>query len=185
MGGRKVTAGASPPAAVRTVRRGNETRDIAVRQYKKIYVDAYNLLRRDHRLARLMKSNADAARRSFVELVGSRLRHAQQCVVVFDGNGEAISSGSRLSVVFSNTRTADSWIRMRLEKETDRKSVLVVSSDREVCNHAAVCGAGVLSAEAFLAGKEEANGAEGQEKPEGRLSAKEVAEWKRLFGGDA
>jgi predicted RNA-binding protein with PIN domain len=171
------------------------------------YIDAYNVMHRMPRLRRLLKSDADAARRSFVEHVRTHPAAHGTVVVVFDGHGEAITSGRGMRVVFSLTRTADSWIRAALEADAQRPGARVVSSDGDVCAHARACGADIMDADAFLAdtgaagsagtsvrtdGRRAAAAAQGtdrtgsgastgDEKRSTPLSASEIEEWKRLF----
>lgn len=153
-------------------------------QIRKMYIDGYNALRKVRRYEKLMKSNADAARRGFAEHVRGKLRHGTQAVIVFDGAGEHIPGTGPVSVVYSYTRTADSWIRHALENEHHPAAVLVVSSDHEVQNHARACGAQVKRSEDFLDRGDETSGESAAEKPPDRaLNDDEVAMWMRLFSG--
>lgn len=120
-------------------------------EYKQTYIDGYNVLRKISRLERLMKSNADAARRGLVEFVRKRARGKGHITIVFDGHGDVIGAGSSIAVIFSLTRTADDWIRMHLEQNRQPRMALVVSSDNEVRGHALECGAEVMSAQEFIA----------------------------------
>jgi predicted RNA-binding protein with PIN domain len=120
-------------------------------EYKRTYIDGYNVLHKLSRLVRMMKSNPDAARRGLVEFVRKRMRGKGQVVIVFDGHGEVISGGGSITVVYSLTRTADDWIRFTLEHDLHPRMSLVVSSDNEVRAHAAICGAQLLSAQEFIA----------------------------------
>ncbi len=152
-------------------------------EYKKTYIDGYNVLRKISRLERLMQSSADAARRGLVELVRRRARSLGHVVVVFDGHGDAIGAGARVSVVYSLTRTADSWIRMHLEQERHPRMCLVVSSDNEVRAHAAACGADLRSAQEFIADRkgEKHDSLEMQLKTH-PVTESEVQWWLRAFG---
>ncbi len=118
----------------------------------KMYIDGYNVLRKIPQLSKLMKSDADAARRRFVDLLAARndVRKNVSTTVVFDAYGEAINAVPWIYVVFANTRTADSWIRMKIEAERSARNILVISSDHEIQNHASACGAAVMRAEDFL-----------------------------------
>ncbi len=151
-------------------------------EYKRTYIDGYNLLHKISRLVRMMKSNPDAARRALVEFVRGRRRGKGQVVIVFDGHGEVIGAGSSITVVFSLTRTADDWIRYALEQDRQPRMSLVVSSDNEVRAHAAICGAALMSSQEFIAGEK-------REKPDllelhlknRTLSEHEVRMWMREF----
>jgi predicted RNA-binding protein with PIN domain len=151
--------------------------------HRLVYIDAYNVLHKVPQLSRLLKANADAARRSLVTMLASRRHHASKMQIVFDSYGEPITGLRGIKVVFAMTRTADAWIRMQLEKETNPRSVLVVSSDHEVCSHAAAMGADVQRAEEYLgAALTSASSSSDEEKKETRtLSKGEIDEWVALF----
>jgi len=152
-------------------------------EIRKTYIDGYNVLRKISRYARLLKSNADAARRGFVEFVRSHPQARGSVTIVFDGFGEAISAGKQLTVVFANTRTADTRIRLELEQQNQRSSIRVISSDREVQDHARAFGAQILSSEDFLrestSGASEKSGTGKQDQHE--LSQQEIQMWMNLF----
>ena len=151
-------------------------------EYKRTYIDGYNVLHKISRLARMMKSNPDAARRGLVEFVRKRSRAKGQITVVFDGHGDAIGGGRAITVVYSLTRTADDWIRFQLESDPYPRMALVVSSDNEVRAHAAVCGAHLLSAQEFITDvkKESADLVE-QHIKNRPVSESEVRFWLREF----
>jgi len=152
-------------------------------EYKKTYIDGYNVLRKITRLERMMQSDADAARRAFVEFVRKRSRDKGHVVIVFDGHGEVIGGGHRMSIVFSLTRTADAWIRMSLEQDRHPRMVLVVSSDNEVRAHAAACGADIVSAQEFITDRKESREDLVEMKLKNRaVSQHEVEFWLREFG---
>lgn len=152
-------------------------------EYRKTYIDGYNVLRKIVRLERMMQSDADAARRAFVEFVRKRSRDKGHVVIVFDGHGEVIGGGHRMSVVFSLTRTADAWIRMNLEQYRHPRMALVVSSDNEVRGHAAACGAAIVSAQEFISDRKENSEDLVEMKLKNRpVSRHEVEFWMRQFG---
>jgi predicted RNA-binding protein with PIN domain len=126
-------------------------------EYKRTYIDGYNVLHKIARLERMMKSNSDAARRGLVEFVRKRMRDKGQVVIVFDGHGDAIGAGNRVGVIFSLTRTADEWIRYQLERDPHPRMALVISSDNEVRAHAAACGADLMSAQQFISDRKKEN----------------------------
>ena len=147
-----------------------------------VYIDAYNVLHKVPRLSRLLASNADAARRGLVTMLSSRREHATVMHIVFDSCGEPINDVRDVTVVFSMSRSADAWIRMRVEQERNPRAVLVVSSDREVISHAAAMGAAVRTAEEFLGNDLRAlSRAEVPEKETRPLSKGEINEWMALF----
>ena len=151
-------------------------------EYKRTYIDGYNVLRKITRFERLMKSNADAARRGFVSYVLRRGRSLGYVTIVFDGHGDPINGGPRLGVVYSLTRTADSWIRFQLERDAHPRMALVVSSDNEVRAHAAACGAGLMTSQDFITPERRSISDPEEDKLMQReLSASEIAFWKKKF----
>jgi predicted RNA-binding protein with PIN domain len=152
-------------------------------EYKRTYIDGYNLLHKISRLERMMKSNADAARRGLVEFVRKRSHGKGQILLVFDGHGEVINAGNSISVVFSLTRTADGWIRVNLEQDRQPRMTLVVSSDNEVRAHAGACGAALLSAQEFIREEKSEKPDMGEMHLKNRtLSESEIKFWLDEFG---
>jgi predicted RNA-binding protein with PIN domain len=117
-----------------------------------MYIDGYNVLRKIPQLSRLMKSDADAARRRFIDFLATRddVRKTASTTVVFDAYGEAITTVPWIHVIFTNTRSADSWIKMKIDGDKSTRNTLVISSDHEIQNHASAYGAAVMRAEEFL-----------------------------------
>jgi predicted RNA-binding protein with PIN domain len=145
-----------------------------------LYIDAYNVLRKQPRLSRLLRSHSDAARRGLVaQVTGSH--PGVDVIVVFDGRGEPIDAGRRVRVVFTGGDSADAWIRRQIEKAANVKHTLVVSSDLEVARHARAMGAAVQSSEDFLARVSRGTQAESGVDRNRRLSEGEVREWMGLF----
>lgn len=151
-------------------------------EFKRTYIDGYNVLHKISRLERLMKSNADAARRGLVEVVRKRMRGKGRIIIVFDGHGDVIGGGNAISVVYSLTRTADDWIRVNLERDMQPRMALVVSSDNEVRRHAAACGARLMTAQEFVTDRktEDTDQTEMHIKTH-PLTAHEIAYWKEQF----
>jgi predicted RNA-binding protein with PIN domain len=150
--------------------------------HRHVYIDAYNVLHKIPQLSRLLKSNAEAARQSLVAMLAARHEHASTMHVVFDSYGAPIAGPRGVKVVFAMTRTADAWIRMQIEKESHPRSVLVVSSDHEVCAHAAAMGAEVRRAEEYMGAGPTGNASgNGEEKESRTLSKSEIDEWMALF----
>ncbi|MBR9977704.1 MAG: NYN domain-containing protein [Bacteroidetes bacterium] len=151
-------------------------------EFKRTYIDGYNLLHKVSRLERLMKSNADAARRGLVEMVRKRMRGKGRITIVFDGHGEVIGGGNVISVVYSLTRTADDWIRVNLEQDRQPRMALVVSSDNEVRRHAAACGARLMTAQEFVADRKTEDTDQTEMYIKTRtLTANEIEYWKEQF----
>ncbi len=152
-------------------------------EYKRTYIDAYKVQRKISRFERMLKSHSDAARRGFVEFVRKRSSSLGMVFIVFDGHGDAVGGGKRISVVYSLTRTADSWIRSTLERDPYPRMTLVISSDNEVRAHAASCGASLLSSQEFISQRREEREDTGEMEMKTReLSDYEVRRWLDEFG---
>jgi predicted RNA-binding protein with PIN domain len=153
-------------------------------EYKRTYIDGYNVLRKIARLERLMSASGDGARRGFVEFVRRRSRSLGHVTIVFDGHGDPIGA-PRTSVVFSLGRSADDWIRDALERDPRARAALVVSSDNEVRAHAATCGAGLMTAQEFITPRRAPKGDPVEELLKTRpLTTWEIEHWRRTFEGD-
>jgi predicted RNA-binding protein with PIN domain len=149
---------------------------------KVVFIDGYNLLRKQPRWNALLRSHADAARAACVRAVTRSLGHDTDAVLVFDGHGKPIVSGCRMRVVFAASSSADAWIRRQLESIARPRNAMVVSSDHEVTRHARAMGAGVCRSEDFLRSIERGVGATpGIDRNRG-LSEAEVREWLQMFG---
>jgi predicted RNA-binding protein with PIN domain len=147
-----------------------------------VFIDGYNLLHKVQGLGKLLKSHSDAARRGLVDLVCGRAMKGAVTWIVFDGVGEQISAAAGYHVVYSGSRSADEWIRVRLEREIQPRQALVVTSDAEVARHAKSLGARVEDADAYL-GRESSGIAQSTsaEKPGDVLSDSERRLWLKLF----
>ncbi len=67
----------------------------------------------------------------------------------FDGHENGKLSGGKIKIIYSNSRTADSLIREKIEKTKNRKALKVISSDHEIQNFARVCSCEIISSEDF------------------------------------
>ena len=115
-------------------------------------IDGYNLLHsfpaatpRRPKLSRedLCKALADFA---------SSVNHP--VILVFDGKGNPAEfshySTKHLSILYSQSVTADAYIERYLFEHKGRCSFTVVTKDRAITNHARGCGARVLSPSIFM-----------------------------------
>lgn len=83
-------------------------------------------------------------------VAGSRYRR-EETILVMDGPRSGGGGRDRVRVVASGAgRSADAWIAAMVDRSTSPRSILVVSSDREVIRHARRRRCRVLDAESFL-----------------------------------
>lgn len=81
-------------------------------------------------------------------LTGSR---ANKVIVVFDGHPvPSMQMEREFDIRFSNDGTADDVIKSIVDKTRNKKTLIVVSDDREIRSHAGVSGAQVSRPAAFL-----------------------------------
>ena len=121
-----------------------------------IIIDGYNLIRQSASLSRLDEQDILLGREALVDKLAAyrKIRH-HPITVVFDGQNSPTFSLQRhrqkgISIRFSPKRTsADEVIKRMASRE--REKALVVSSDRDVIDYAASCGAATISAQEFEA----------------------------------
>ncbi|MBM3315018.1 NYN domain-containing protein [candidate division WOR-3 bacterium] len=149
-------------------------------------IDGYNLLHKLPELAGLAGSDLELARELLLgRLVCWRGRRGIAVTVVFDGTGRAATApraAAGVRVVFSRPpRSADAEIAALLAGHRSPRSVMVVSSDREVRTRARDRGAKTVLSEEFAAGLRPAAAAppDGEVKPE--MRAEDVRDWERYF----
>ena len=121
-----------------------------------IIIDGYNLIRQSASLSPLDEQDILLGREALMDKLAAyrKIKH-HPITVVFDGqNSPALAQQRRrqkgISIRFSPKRTsADEVIKRMASRE--REKALVVSSDRDVIDYAASCGAATISAQEFEA----------------------------------
>jgi len=121
-----------------------------------IIIDGYNLIRQSTALSALDQQDIMLGREALVEkLAAYRKIKPHRITVVFDGRHGPLFSVQRnqkkgICMRFSRRgESADDVIKRMASSE--REKALVVSSDREVADSAASCGAATISARQFEA----------------------------------
>jgi predicted RNA-binding protein with PIN domain len=121
-----------------------------------IIIDGYNLIRQSASLSRLDEQDILLGREALVDMLAAyRKIKSHPITVVFDGQqGPTFSSQQHrqkgISIRFSpRGKSADDVIKHMASQE--REKALVVSSDREIVDFAASCGAATISAPQFEA----------------------------------
>lgn len=119
-----------------------------------IIVDGYNLIRASRPLSALERLDLQAGREGLIaRLAAYKKIKRHKITVVFDGSGPAGLFPRRerlqgIAVRYSHGgETADAVIKRMAARE--REKAVVVSSDREIVDHAAGRGAATLSAAEF------------------------------------
>ncbi len=121
-----------------------------------IIIDGYNLIRQSAFLSRLDERDILLGREALVDMLATyRKIKPHPITVVFDGQHSPNFSEQHyrqkgISVQFSPRGTsADDVIKRMVRKQ--REKALVVSSDRDIINFAASCGAATISSPQFEA----------------------------------
>ncbi len=121
-----------------------------------IIIDGYNLIRQSDALSPLDQQDILLGREALVDMLAAyRKVKPHRITIVFDGpRGPALAPRrdrkKGIFIRFSRRNTsADEVIKHMASRE--REKALVVSSDREVANYAAACGAATISAPQFEA----------------------------------
>lgn len=121
-----------------------------------IIIDGYNLIRQSASLSRLDQQDILLGREALVDLLSTyRKIKPHPITVVFDGQQSPSFALQRhrqkgISVRFSPPgRSADDVIKRMACREPEK--ALVVSSDREIVEFAASCGAATIGAQQFEA----------------------------------
>ncbi|HAY33480.1 MAG TPA: NYN domain-containing protein [Ignavibacteria bacterium] len=113
---------------------------------KIVLIDGNNVIHKSPALKQLFAKDKNAARRSLIEKVKTRIGRGNSVEFYFDGHSDSKSSG----IFFSGNKTADELIRSRIEKTEDHKNMTVVSSDTFITGLAKACGCAVRSSAEFL-----------------------------------
>jgi hypothetical protein len=121
-----------------------------------IIVDGYNLIRQSPELAELDRMDLELGRDALIQELAAykRIRTNGHITVVFDGTHASIQGPkqhqkSGIHIVFSRPgELADGVIKRMASVERER--AVVISSDRDILQHAKAAGCAVLNAEDFV-----------------------------------
>ncbi len=121
-----------------------------------IIIDGYNLIRQSAFLSRLDAQDILLGREALVDMLAAyRKIKPHPITVVFDGQHSPAFSPQHhrqkgIAIQFSSKGSSADDVIKRMAC-TEREKALVVSSDREVVDFAASCGAATISAQQFEA----------------------------------
>ena len=133
-----------------------------------IIIDGYNLIRQSASLSRLDQQDIQLGREALLDMLAAyrKIKH-HPVTVVFDGQNSPACSRQRhrqkgISIRFSPKGTSADEVIKRMASG-EREKALVVSSDRDVVDYAAACGAATISAQQFEAKIETAGHFDGRD----------------------
>ena len=157
-------------------------------QHPKILIDGYNLILRFEGVDASKPFELEKARNKLLTKLASYLSMKKVALtVVFDGADVGVSPRSQVKngvrIIFSQPPvSADEYIKKIVQKESHRKRLTVVTSDRAVSDFAKTAGCQTLSSEAFHRRLEKMHGEFNyDDKFNHELSDDEVNEWNSLF----
>ncbi len=119
-----------------------------------ILIDGYNLIRQSPELSQLDRQDIQLGREALIDmLVIYKKLKRHKITIVFDGTNAPLFSQNRdqvkgIKIIFSRQgELADTVIKRIVA--IAREKTLVVSSDRDIINFAASCGAATISSPEF------------------------------------
>jgi len=150
-----------------------------------LLIDTWNVL---HQTGILPPESAGNGIKGLIRLIGSSRWSKDRTTLVCDGTpSDSCSAGARISVVFTGPhRTADDEIMHRVAKSSAKRSITVVTSDREIIRSIKAAGSQHLGSGAFLqmlVDDHDTPQSKKVHRPTG-LSEQGAAEWKERFGLD-
>jgi predicted RNA-binding protein with PIN domain len=150
-----------------------------------LLIDTWNVL---HQTGILPPESAGNGIQGLIRLIGDSRWSKDRITLVCDGTpSDFCPTGARVSVVFTGPhRTADDEIMHRVAKSSAKRSITVVTSDREIIRSIKAAGSQHLGSEAFLQILVDDHNTPQSKKihrPTG-LSKEGAAEWKKRFGLD-
>ena len=148
-----------------------------------LLIDGHNLI---GRLPDIRLDDPDDEAKLVARLRTYSARTGKRMTVVFDrglpGGHSRQLSGGGVKVVFAAAgRSADGILRERMRRARDPRGLTVVTSDREVQAAAEARGVRVVGSDEFAAQLSAPQTAPAEE--DVRISAEEVEEWLKVFGG--
>nr|HID13731.1 hypothetical protein [Anaerolineae bacterium] len=151
-----------------------------------LLIDGHNLI---GRLPNLRLDDPNDEAKLVARLRAYCARTGRRATVVFDqglpgGRSQELSGGG-VEVVFAAAgRTADGILRGRIRRARDPRGLTVVTSDHEVIAAARARGARVMRSEEFAVHLRAPRPVDDGEEKDTHLSAEEIEEWLKVFGGD-
>jgi len=148
-----------------------------------LLIDGHNLI---GRLPDLRLDDPDDEAKLVARLRTYCARTGKRATVVFDrglpGGRSRELSGGGVEIVFASAgHTADGILCERVRRARDPRGLTVVTSDRQVIAVVQAEGARVMRSEEFVARSKSPRTDDVEE--DVHLSAEEVEEWLRVFGG--
>ena len=150
---------------------------------KHYIIDGNNLIGKISILKKVQQKEKQLSREKLAFMIDNFLHDRKvKCTIHFDGFEQMPIKTSRCKIIYSDKQTADDKIKYQIEQTTNRKNLIVVTSDNNVREFARVCSCDVLKSEEFL--KVIRSGKADNEKKIIDGMKNNIDEFKKLFGVD-
>lgn len=154
-------------------------------------LDGYNVIYQVPQFLSVLEQSLEQGRNALIHFVRSyQAGKNWNAIIVFDGDQVGYGScpqlaATGLSIIFSTPpEKADPLIKRLIQKNPDKRSLTLVSSDRELVQFARQQGANSISPKEFYerGNRPPVNHTEMEQKYEADVSGGEIDEWLKLFG---
>jgi predicted RNA-binding protein with PIN domain len=149
---------------------------------KEYVIDGNNLIHKIGNLATLQKKDPQSSREKLaLRLEGYFASKKVKVYLYFDGHENLPIRTGKVKVLYSGSRIADEGIRKHIERASNPRNIVLVSSDDEIKRLAHACSAEVIKSEEFaklILSKNE------EDEEEKRIRGLDDDEFKKLFGVD-
>jgi len=149
---------------------------------KHYIIDGNNVIGKSKELTAIQKKDKSLSREKLAFKAGNYFRDKKYKVTIhFDGFKNIPINIPNITIVYSDTKEADSNIRRQIEQSKNPRQLILVSSDHALQNFARACTCEVLPSEDFNKLLNEQNDND-EENNKIESMNKEINEFKKLFG---
>lgn len=114
-------------------------------------IDGNNVIGKDSRLKKIQQKDKQTSREKLVNLVDNYFYNKNQKVFIhFDGFKSSPINSTKAGIIFSDSKSADDTIKKQIEQTSNKKNIIVVTSDSNLKEFAKVCRSDHISSEDFL-----------------------------------
>ncbi len=149
-------------------------------------IDGYNVLHSIPSLHKTLLHDAESARELLIDSVAQlTYKNKIRCSIVFDGTAPhpvpKHSSHAPVHVLYSFPLSADTKIKQLIEKSKNRSKLIIISSDREILNHAKTFSCQTHTSKHFASLLSDTTDTM-SEKIDQPLTKTQIDEWLTIFG---
>jgi predicted RNA-binding protein with PIN domain len=149
---------------------------------KEYVIDGNNLIHKLKGLSSLQRKDKQLARESLALKIDRYFQNKKVKVYIyFDGYQNLPIKTAKIKVVYSEKYTADEKIIKHIERASNPRNIILISSDDEIKRLAQACAAEIMNSENFALLLSESKSQNEEEK---RIDDLDNDEFKRLFGVD-